>query len=295
MFLALDIGGSNIQFGKMDADNKLLDHWEVKTPNLKHSDQFYDFIYTHSKHESDYQGIGVSVPGVVLENGSIASKAAERLHILFKTNIEEELKKRFKLPITALNDGKAAALCELHIGSAKNSQSSITFIIGTGIGGGITYKDEVLFGKDSFAGEFSSIPVYYKGQTLQLTSLASATALALHYNKLSTDKVKEAKEVFERYHQKEEAALEAMKIWLDWLGYAFRQLTVIYNPDVICLGGGVSNDPEFLKLAQEAYQKAMKPVASFARVTTELKLCSAPSQANLFGAILQLHNEHDLK
>lgn len=295
MFLAIDIGGTNIQFGKMDKNNKLLEHWEVKTPNLSHADEFYDCIYTHSKSENSYKGIGVSVPGVILEDGGIASKAAAALHILFETNIEEELKKRFNLPVAALNDGKAAALCELHIGSAKGSQSSITFIIGTGIGGGITHKDEVLFGKDGFAGEFSSIPVFYKERVVQLTSLASATALTIHYNKESDAKVKEAKEVFERYHEGEEAAIKAMNTWLGWLGYAFRQLTVIYNPDVICIGGGVSNDPSLLDLLQKAYQKAMEPIASFATVTTELKLCSAPSQANLYGAILQLHNEHDLK
>lgn len=292
MFLSIDIGGTNIQFAKMNKENIISEHWELKTPTLETTKEFYDFIYDHAKPESVYLGVGVSVPGVVLENGLIVSKASSKLRPLTNSNIQKELNQRFKIPVGALNDGKAAALCELHLGSAKGSLSSICFIIGTNIGGGITYKDEVILGRDGFAGEFSTMPIHYDGEMIQLTHLASALALINHYNKRSNDKVDEAKEVFDRYHQKEQIAIDAINEWITWIAYAFRQLAVVYNPDVICIGGGVSNDAILLPLLKHAYKEALSDISGAVSITTELKLCSAPSHANLHGAILHLFNTY---
>lgn len=294
MFLAIDIGGTNIQFALITNENEIKKHWEVKNPNLKEAKDFYDFIYQEASLQESIEGIGVSVPGVVEEDGLISSKAASTLHCLYLSNIIEELQARFNVKVTALNDAKAAALCELHLGAAKGSTSSISFIIGTGIGGAITYKDEVLFGKDGYAGEFSYIPILVDGKHTPLAVLASASGLAYQYRLKTKTEVKEAKEVFDRYYEKEEDAIEVMNQWLMYIGLALSQLTVIYNPDVICIGGGVTNDKNLLNQIKDAYQKYMTPMNEFANFTSEIVLCEYPTQSNLFGAMIYYKQKNGL-
>ena len=292
MYLAIDIGGTNIQYAHMNSKSQMILSWEVKTPSIPDTEGWYDYLYTHAKPESNYLGIGVSLPGVILDNGDVISKASFKVRPLYQSNIKKELNRRFNAPVSALNDGKAAALCEVMMGSAKASASSVSFIIGTAIGGGLTYDQEVINGHDGFAGEFSSILVHYNNQEVNLSQVASAYGLSKHYHKESGIWLDEAKDIFDLYHELDPHAIKAMEIWVDWIAFGLYQLTTIFNPEIFCLGGGVTKDPILLPLVQKSYFEIMKDLNSVARVGSRIVLCSSPSQANLYGAMLHFFKKH---
>lgn len=292
MILSIDIGGTTIQFAHLDDHNNILKTWTHKTPEVETHTEFYDFIYLKSRLNDKLKGVGVSVPGIVQKNGTITTKASKRLHCLYKTNLYVELNKRFDLPITALNDGKCAALCELILGNAKNTNSSIAFIIGTGIGGGLTYKNQVLFGKDSYAGEFSSIPLLINSKEVLLTSVASASALVNQYNKLAAKNARNSKDIFDLAKNNNLAAEKAISTWVTYIAYGLKQLTTIFNPDVILIGGGVTNNESLMPLIRNAYKTVMSDLNEFGHVTTKIDLCAYHNMAGIMGAYLYFKEQY---
>ena len=110
-YLAIDIGGTTIQYALMNEAYEMLENYSINTPSVATDDAFYDHLYAHAP-KADYTAIGVSVPGTVID-GIIVTKGSERVYPLFKSNIVEKLSELFDKPVTALNDAKAAGLCEL--------------------------------------------------------------------------------------------------------------------------------------------------------------------------------------
>ena len=74
----------------------------------------------------------------------VRSYAAPRLHSLYGANLYEEMKKRTGIGAQAINDAKAAGLCELKLGNARGSKLSACLFIGTG-GGGCICLDDIVF------------------------------------------------------------------------------------------------------------------------------------------------------
>ena len=69
----------------------------------------------------DIEIIGISAPGVIDEEANVKSYAAPNLRIMYGTNIVDEIQNRTNKKVAAINDAKAAGLCEFEIGNAKDS------------------------------------------------------------------------------------------------------------------------------------------------------------------------------
>ena len=93
-----------------------------------------------------------------MKKSNVKSYAAPNVRIMYGTNINDEIQKRTNKKVASINDAKAAGLCEFEIGNAKGSKSSAFLILGTGTGGCLCNENGVIYGKDSFAGEFHKIP-----------------------------------------------------------------------------------------------------------------------------------------
>ena len=129
--MGIDIGGTFIKYALVDESYKIMDKWKVETVKFDTKDELYDYICNNMKNTDDIEVIGVSAPGVIDEEGNVNSYAAPNIRIMYVTNIVNEIQKRTNKKVAAMNDAKAAGLCEVEIGNAKESNSSAFLILGT--------------------------------------------------------------------------------------------------------------------------------------------------------------------
>ena len=116
---------------------------KIKTPyeSQEHFFKTLQNIYLSYRNEN-IQGIAMSVPGKIdIEKGVMLTSGA--LVYLEGLELAEKLSALCDhLPVSVENDGKAAALCESWVGQAKDCQSCVVFIFGSGVGGGIVMNHQ---------------------------------------------------------------------------------------------------------------------------------------------------------
>ena len=107
---------------------------------------------------SELIGVGVGVPALIrMEEGVVAK--APNLPGWNDFPLKALLEEKLQLPVMIENDANAAALGEVWLGAGRDVDSLILLTLGTGIGGGIVWKGEVMRGHDGMAGELGHMTV----------------------------------------------------------------------------------------------------------------------------------------
>lgn len=286
--LGIDIGGTFIKYALIEGESTIIKKWKKETLLWDTQEQFYDYLCADIEGLEEVDYIGVSAPGVIRFDSQVLSKAAKTVRIMLGSNVNQEVMKRLNKPTYTMNDAKAAGYCEMRIGNGRNSQSSVYFVIGTGIGGCVCDKNGVIQGVDGVAGEFSSLPVGFdtNGKAIGMASIASMNALIDIYNaKVAEDqKLKYGTEICERYLAKEPIAVEAMDEWCKNIALGLEVIVIFYNPEIICLGGGISEEDWFIEKVRETFKAAHFNFHDL--VTTKIDRCLYSNDANLLGAVL---------
>ncbi|WP_418222782.1 ROK family protein [Clostridium isatidis] len=291
MYLGIDIGGTFIKYALIDEENKVIKKWKKETKLKETKDEFYDYL-CEGLDKYEYEAIGISAPGVIDSNSNILSKAAENVQIMYGTNVNLEVSKRLKKKVATINDAKAAGYCEFLLGNGKGTRSSVYFIIGTGIGGCVCDSQGVIQGVNGMAGEFSGIALSKDKDKPQFwASVASIPALVRIYNEKANENLKYGTEVCKKYLNNEETAIKAMEEWVDNICLCFYNIILFINPEVICLGGGISEEDWFIDLVKERFTNMENPFLEIC--TTKIKRCLYGNDANLLGAVLYLRRENN--
>lgn len=290
--LGIDIGGTFIKYAIIDENLNIIKQWKKKTKLFSNKDDFYDYICENIENNG-FDVIGVSAPGVISQDSTVVSKAAEYVKIMYQTNVNQEIYKRLKIPTSTLNDGKCAGYCELRIGNGKNSSSSAYFIIGTGIGGCLCYHQDIIYGQDRVSGEFSTLPIGFNQNNpkrfKRLGECASMTALINMYNKKTDDKVISGEEISLRYKQNEPLAISVVEKWCKNILLGICMIIMIYNPEIICIGGGISEEDWFIYKIQDLYKNKIHLISN-PEITTKITRCKYNNNSNLLGAVLFARN-----
>jgi glucokinase len=170
------------------------------------------------------------------------------------------------------NDGRCAALAERHFGIGKDSKSKVfaMLTLGTGIGGAVCIGERgTLFDGCSFdAGDFGHHVICSGAEAFECVcgkrgcfeTHASAAGLARHYRReliraSRSDEAEEvslddARTVVELMRSGDEVAGKAWKLFQEDLSTGLANLISFYNPDVICLGGGISQAKELYEFPE---------------------------------------------
>lgn len=284
MYLGIDIGGTFIKYALVEKDYTIIKKWKKETKLCETKDEFYDYLCEGLK-ELDVECIGVSAPGVIDSDSTVLSKAARNVQIMMHHSVNDEIQSRTGIKTATMNDAKAAGYCELMIGNGKGTSSSVYFVIGTGIGGCVCDRDGVIQGVNNIAGEFSNIPMGYdNGKILGLSHLASMSALINIFNSMSETQLTYGTEVCERYLSKEETAMKAMDQWCLNICLGLFSIVIFYNPEVICIGGGISEEDWFIDKVRETWNGLERPFKDL--TTTKIDRCLYNNDANLLGAVL---------
>ena len=217
-----------------------------------------ELIATPRPDGQQMRGIGIGAPGITLvPEGIVQFAPSFNWHNL---PLQQILRERFSMPVTVENDVNLAALGEWGYGAARGSHSSITLAIGTGIGAGIILDNTIFRGFTQSAGEVGYMlpSIRSLGQRFDdgfgaLESIASGNGIAARARQLlQTSEIpyEEAaisgRFVFEQARQGATWACQVVEETIDYLALLIANVSVVLDPEVIVLGGGVGRDAGML-------------------------------------------------
>lgn len=254
MRIGVDLGGTKIEGIILSNQGDIVEKIRVSTPG----EHYGDILNAVCKVITDLQsmqssllnvGIGspgaLSLPNNVMKNCNSISLNGKPL----KTDIEHQLGYEIRLE----NDANCFALSEAHYGAAKGSRSMFGVIIGTGTGGGIVVENNLLNGPNRIAGEWghNALPssarnlikedrVCYCGRRNCIETVLSGRGLKQSHLEKTGDEL-EAQVISERASHGDASAKDSLALYSKQLARCLATIVNVIDPEVIVLGGGLSN------------------------------------------------------
>jgi predicted NBD/HSP70 family sugar kinase len=231
--------------------------------------------------------IGLDTPGPASANGVLGAEGSTNfLHPGWSGyDIRGELERALGRPVTYLNDGNAGALWgHFTIFGASGAKTSISAIIGTGLGGGVITDGRVVKGRKGFGGELGHVLIPYQtirgteglrphcncGRTGDLESVCSLTAIANsllpyflerypgHELGAMGDLAQAAKRVRGMAERGDEMCREIFRVQAHALGLFFDAMINVFDPDALVVGGGaLETGREFQRWFMDEIEAAM--------------------------------------
>lgn len=276
MYLVFDIGGSSTKYCLIDND-KIIKKYSAKS--LASMDEFLAFLKaTIDEFVKDYdiEGIGFSSPGTV-DSKTYEVSGLTALGYLGEKNFAKIIKDSYKVPVAIENDANCAALGEIYYN--KPAENLIAFvIIGSGIGGVVVKDGEILRGLSLESGEFGYMLFNDYGEIKNLSRLGTLP------NVRTTIREKYGKDydtyyIFDKYLKKEEPFYTEVDKMFTYLAMGLYNIAYSINPEVIYIGGAISEDRNFIKAIEEKLKDQI-----FAGVSLKIRPVSFYNDNNLYGA-----------
>ncbi|WP_414838822.1 ROK family protein [Carnobacterium sp. TMP28] len=280
--LAFDIGGTSIKYG-IWKEEKLSHKGSLKTPaTWSEMKQACKEIKIHYEEKFELEGVAFSSPGAVNQKKR-SIDGASAVPYIHRFPIYDELEKELKCPVTFENDANCAALAETWKGAAKGIKDVLFVVVGTGIGGSVIVDGEIKQGKHLFGGEFGFM-LMTDNQTFSdlgtAVNMAARYALRKNIEPISIS----GEEVFELAEQGDLIAKEEVSTFYTYLARGLFNLQYSYDPELILIGGGVSNKLDLIEKLEEEFDKIME-VVTIAPFKPVIKTCTFKNDANLIGAV----------
>lgn len=298
----VDIGGTTVKMGLFQEDGTILDKWEIVTRREKEgiailpdvADAIEKKISEKGITKAEIAGIGVGVPAPVTEDGVVRNTV--NLGWGYK-EVKRELEELTGLSTKVGNDANLATLGEMWKGGGAGSKNMVMLTLGTGVGGGIIVDGNLLTGATGACGEIGHLTVNPEetescgcGRKGCLEQYASATGivrlakrkLAGYTGKTVLDAENvSAKDVFDAVKAGDELAIQVAKEFGSYMGHALANVSVLVNPSVYVIGGGVSKAGEILFEYITPYYMEN---AFFANKEVEFVLAKLGNDAGIYGA-----------
>lgn len=281
--IALDIGGTKIegaiisQKGAISHTKKIYLHKnDDKNKILSHILYVAQFL----KHVTSYpiKGIGISFSGIINSKGVLISQG-NKLDVLNGINIKSVIQKKVNLPVFIENDANCFALAESIYGKYKDAKSILGVIWGTSIGSGLIINKQIFEGAQGGAGEIGRIkvPLYLNNKQknhYQIGHICGGKYIEHTYSKdLDASKILVSKDA---------EAKKISKVAISAFAWVLSSVVNTLNPEVIVLGGGVSNVP---KSVYTLIKKEMKKYCDpYLYKSLKLEKYSLRNDAGLLGA-----------
>lgn len=247
--IGIDLGGTKIEGIVLDAEGNEIFRKRIPTERTKgyqhiigNINNLYRDLLQHTKGVPNTFGIGT--PGSLsLKTGLLKGSNTVCMN---EMPVKEDLEKILGRKVVIENDANCFAMAEALMGAGKGKPLVFGVIMGTGCGGGIVHNGHVIRGLQSIAGEWghSTIdpngPVCFCGKKGCVETFISGNGLEKRY-KEQFGISKKLKDIEEDYDQGDLEAAAFLEKFFDSFGRAISNLINILDPDVIVLGGGVSN------------------------------------------------------
>lgn len=257
--VGVDLGGTKIYTALVNLDGEIVKEITIKTEAEKGEESVMEKIlntigYVLENVDLDeVRAIGVGSPGPLdVEKGLIVYTP----NLPFKNfNIVGPIKEKYNIDTYLDNDANVATLSEFMFGAGKGSKNMVFVTVSTGIGGGAIINGNIYRGSTSNALEIGHITVMKGGprcgcgNTGCAEALASGTAIGKRAKEALDSKVEtslrnyesvSATEVFIEAERGDKVSQEILNDALSYLGITMANIANSFDPDMIVVGGGVS-------------------------------------------------------
>ena len=290
LHLGIDLGGTKIESALCGA---AIDHplWRKREATQTAGgpealiSQLADRILQTQQEAAGGLTIGLGLPGSIdPASGTVRNCVMPWLDGI---PLPQALSERTGQPVAVVNDAQAFALSEAHFGAGRGARTVLGVTIGTGVGGGWVIDGRLHSGRHGIAGEIGHFTLdrdgraCYCGRTGCVEQYLSGTALERRYEELSGLPLPLWDIAREAEHGNPDAET-VMQELIAAFGQTIGSLINIYDPDVIVIGGGVSDVKSLFSdgIAAVARQAMAAPL------TTRIVPAQLGAASGVFGAAL---------
>ncbi len=310
-YLGIDLGGTNIAVGIVDENLNLVRKGKVKTGVARGNEAVMRdmgelcarLLAEENIPLSEVAWAGIATPGIAdSARGEVVYSCNLDFH---NFPIAKTLQKYLPVEkVFVANDANAAALGEAKCGAAKGYDNVVMVTLGTGVGGGIVQDGKILEGFNGAAGELGHMVIVANGQPCGCTrkgcfeAYSSATALV----RMTREKMEkcpdsamwkiaatledvDGRTAFDASRAGDAAAKEVVDDYIYYLGCGLTNLINIFQPQILCIGGGICGEGEYLLaplraiIEREEYSRDMPK-----ENRCELRVASLGNDAGILGA-----------
>lgn len=310
-YLGVDLGGTNIAIGLVDENFKIVLKDKVPTGASRPTSDIMDDMAALCKSIVERAGItfddveyaGIATPGSV---------DPETGYVRYANNIKmenypiaDELKKRTPLKKVLLeNDANAAALAEAKAGAGKGYSDLVMITLGTGVGGGIVIGGKLYSGFNYCGAELGHTVIEFGGRPCTCGRLgcfeaySSATGLinmtkekmieyvdSLMWELVDNNLNKvSGRTAFDASKKGDKAAKEVVDLYIKYLACGLTNMVNIFQPQVLCIGGGVCGEGDYLLKPLVQTIRRCEYGAATQTNFSQIKIAELGNDAGIIGA-----------
>ena len=282
-YIGIDLGGTNIQAGVLDADDKLIVSDRLKTKADGGEDTVVkriakvtlQVLEKAGVNPEDIGGLGIGAPGAINHKKGIVLNAVNLRWTDFP--LAKVLEKELSLPVVVDNDVNVGTWGEYKAGAGKGYEDLMGIFVGTGIGGGFVLNGSLYHGAMMTAGEVGHTVLRADAPLGQRTleNLASRTNIVNQLSQLisanHTSVITEltggdlgkvrSKILAEAYNQKDDLTVRVIGQAAHYLGVAIANAVTLLSLPCIVVGGGVTEalQNDWIMLIREVYGEYVFP------------------------------------
>lgn len=308
-YLGIDLGGTNIAAGIVDENLTIVKKGSVPTLAQRPIDEVMTDMANLCKSllaemnltVDDIAYAGIASPGTCDSKTGVVEFSNNI--VMYNYPIADVLKEKLGVARVYIdNDANAAALAEALAGAAKGAKSAIMITLGTGVGGGIIVDGKIYSGFNHAGAELGHMVIEKDGRPCTcgrrgcFETYSSATGLI----KMTKEKMDECpdslmwqlskeagkvsgKTAFQAKRQGDKAGAEVVDMYVDYLACGITNLINIFQPEVLCIGGGICNEGECL-MAPVREIVAKENFARNSAHQTVIKKAALGNDAGILGA-----------
>ncbi|MCM3478556.1 ROK family protein [Caldibacillus thermoamylovorans] len=283
-FLVFDIGGTLIKYGVISENTRFFEKGEIPTEaHLGGKEVIKRVIKICEEYikSNDIKGICISTAGQVDSQKGEIIYASSLIPEYTGMPIKQILEDYFNIPVEVENDVNCAGLAESWVGKGKNARSMFCLTIGTGIGGSYIIDNKLHTGYSFSGGEIGYIPI----EGSQFQELASTRTLVRRVSELKgiPEDEMNGKKIFHLAKQGDEICIQEIKRLVYYLSKGIATITYMMNPEMIVIGGGITNQKEYLyPLIMEELKKDIIPSIL---AKTKIEIAGKLNDAGMIGAL----------
>ncbi len=270
MRIGIDLGGSKIEVIALADDGTTLLRRRSPTPAGQYAailTAVADLVEFAERETGKTGTVGIASPGAESKKTGLIKNSNST--VLNGRPLRRDLAQRLTREVRLENDANCFALSEAIDGAAIGARVVFGAILGTGVGGGLVIDKQVLVGRNRIAGEWGHNPLpwpdgsetlnvaCYCGKTGCIECFLSGPGLARSYRLATNHDISELA-VVARAASGEREARQCIRVYQDRLARSLATVINLFDPDMIVLGGGLSNITELYSalpplIAQHAF------------------------------------------
>ncbi len=307
-YVGIDLGGTNIVAGVVDEDYNIIAKASTKTncprPDKEIADDMARMAVEAVKNAKlsidDIEWIGIGTPGIANSETGIIEYSN---NLGFKnTPMVKYIQETINKPVFIENDANAAAYGEYVAGAAKGAKNAVCITLGTGVGGGIIIDGKIYSGSNFAGAEIGHTVVHVDGVQCScgrkgcFEAYSSATglirmtkeAMEEHPDSIMVKAAEEkgrvtARTSFDSMRAGDKYAKAVVDKYIKYLAAGITNTINIFQPDILCIGGGVCNEGDPLLLPVKALVKN-EVYTRNSEKNTDIVIAKLGNDAGIIGA-----------